>query len=75
MVHFLLLYFSLPANVLLHLFLPFAPCLPLLCSAAADGSTMVRGPMANAKNWHQVSLTSPIVGSLGNEEVQFGELG
>jgi hypothetical protein len=45
-------------------------------SAAADGSSsMVRGPLAGGKNWQQSCLTSPICGSLDNQEVQFGEWG
>ncbi|WIA34787.1 hypothetical protein OEZ86_013090 [Tetradesmus obliquus] len=42
--------------------------------AEGSASVLCQGPLAGDTGWQQACLTSPIVGSLDNQEVQFGKL-
>lgn len=48
----------------------------LSCSvcSSSDGASLVRAPLGGGQGWEQLlCLTSPIIGSLEDQEVHFGE--
>uniref|UniRef100_A0A383WIW4 Protein kinase domain-containing protein n=1 Tax=Tetradesmus obliquus TaxID=3088 RepID=A0A383WIW4_TETOB len=53
---------------------PEAGLLPGPVGAEGSASVLCQGPLAGGTGWQQACLTSPIVGSLDNQEVQFGKL-
>ncbi|WIA14609.1 hypothetical protein OEZ85_003117 [Tetradesmus obliquus] len=53
---------------------PETGLLPNPYAAEGSSSVLCQGPLAGGSCWQQACLTSPIVGSLDNQEVQFGKL-